>query len=44
MDRWDTPRAIVGVVGLLAVGWHAHALARGASLRVLDLRSRPLQK
>jgi hypothetical protein len=44
MDRWDTPRAIVGVVGLLVVEWHAHALPRGAYLRVLDLRSRPLQK
>jgi hypothetical protein len=36
MDRRESLRAMAGTVGLLALGKHAHALARMGTLRVLS--------
>jgi gluconate 2-dehydrogenase gamma chain len=38
MDRRESLRAMAGTVGLLALGRHAHALARRGALRVLSPR------
>jgi hypothetical protein len=38
MDRREILRTMVGTVGLLTLGRHAHALARGTPLRVLNPR------